>query len=137
VSAFWLSNCFELLSVVKSTQDKEAREHARRRQQAGRRGSDASESERILDKIRTDLDYLLIEIYHGWIKELKKRLANMIVPAVIENQSLPGYIWYDCPHHNKVETGILIVSIIANNPEVSGVNGENQMLRLNSQLNNC
>ncbi|KAI8609026.1 DIL domain-containing protein, partial [Chytriomyces sp. MP71] len=26
------------------------------------------------------------------IKELKKRLANMIVPAVIENQSLPGYI---------------------------------------------
>ncbi|KAJ3407393.1 Myosin type-2 heavy chain 1, partial [Chytridiales sp. JEL 0842] len=86
VSAFWLSNCFELLSVVRSTQEKEARE-SKRRQQGG-----PSDNERFLDKVRTDLDYLLIEIYHGWIKELKKRLANMIVPAVIENQSLPGYI---------------------------------------------
>ncbi|KAJ3327689.1 Myosin type-2 heavy chain 1 [Blyttiomyces sp. JEL0837] len=92
VSAFWLSNCFELLSVVRFTQDKESHEQSRRRLQAGRRGSDASESERALDKVRNDLDYILIEIYHGWIKELKKRLANMIVPAVIENQSLPGYI---------------------------------------------
>jgi myosin-5 len=32
------------------------------------------------------------DLYHGWIKELKKRIGNMIVPAVIENQSLPGYI---------------------------------------------
>ncbi|KAJ3218341.1 Myosin type-2 heavy chain 1 [Dinochytrium kinnereticum] len=88
VSAFWLSNCFELLCVVKAAQEKEARKHSSRRAQTG----DLSESERALDKIRTDLDYLLIEIYHGWIKELKKRLANMIVPAVIENQSLPGYV---------------------------------------------
>lgn len=92
VSAFWLSNCFELLSVVKSTQEKEVHEHRSRRLQSGRRGSDASEAERALDNIRNDLDYILIEIYHGWIKELKKRLAIMIVPAVIENQSLPGYI---------------------------------------------
>ena len=92
VSAFWLSNCYELLCVVKSTQEKEAREAGRRRIQGGRRGSDTTETERALEKVRTDLDYLLIEIYHGWIKELKKRLANMIVPAVIENQSLPGYI---------------------------------------------
>ncbi|KAJ3045218.1 Myosin type-2 heavy chain 1 [Rhizophlyctis rosea] len=92
VSAFWLSNCYELLCVVKTTQEKEAREAGRRRIQGGRRGSDTSETERALEKVRTDLDYLLIEIYHGWIKELKKRLANMIVPAVIENQSLPGYI---------------------------------------------
>ncbi|KAJ3289168.1 Myosin type-2 heavy chain 1 [Borealophlyctis nickersoniae] len=91
VSAFWLSNCYELLCVVKTTQEKQAREGGRRRQ-AGRRDSDASETERSLEKVRTDLDYLLIEIYHGWIKELKKRLSNMIVPAVIENQSLPGYI---------------------------------------------
>ncbi|TPX57088.1 hypothetical protein SpCBS45565_g08273 [Spizellomyces sp. 'palustris'] len=85
VSAFWLSNCYELLCVVRTTQEKE---------RAARRtgGPDAGEAERSLEKVRNDLDYLLIEIYHGWIKELKKRLANMIVPAVIENQSLPGYI---------------------------------------------
>ncbi|KAJ3119550.1 Myosin type-2 heavy chain 1 [Nowakowskiella sp. JEL0407] len=95
VSAFWLSNCYELLCVVKTAQDKEAREQVRRRNQAGnaRRGEEeATEAERALDKLRGDLDYLLIEIYHGWVKELKKRLSHMIVPAVIENQSLPGYI---------------------------------------------
>ncbi|KAJ3117374.1 Myosin type-2 heavy chain 1 [Phlyctochytrium bullatum] len=88
VSAFWLSNCFELLCVVKAAQEKESRKFGSRRPQA----ADATEAERALDKVRTDLDYLLVEIYHGWIKELKKRLANMIVPAVIENQSLPGYV---------------------------------------------
>ncbi|TPX56763.1 hypothetical protein PhCBS80983_g04287 [Powellomyces hirtus] len=87
VSAFWLSNCYELLCVVRTTQEKE---RASRRSSVG--NTEAGESERSLDKVRNDLDYLLIEIYHGWIKELKKRLANMIVPAVIENQSLPGYI---------------------------------------------
>ncbi|KAJ3105937.1 Myosin type-2 heavy chain 1 [Phlyctochytrium planicorne] len=92
VSAFWLSNCFELLCVVKAAQEKETRKQGLRRAQTGVRDADASESERALDKVRTELDYLLIEIYHGWIKELKKRLANMIVPAVIENQSLPGYV---------------------------------------------
>ncbi|KAJ3167106.1 Myosin type-2 heavy chain 1 [Geranomyces variabilis] len=89
VSAFWLSNCYELLCVVRTTQEKE-RASQRRRNISGEPGS--GEAERALDKVRNDLDYLLIEIYHGWIKELKKRLANMIVPAVIENQSLPGYI---------------------------------------------
>ncbi|KAJ1536848.1 Myosin type-2 heavy chain 1 [Nowakowskiella sp. JEL0078] len=93
VSAFWLSNCYELLCVVRTAQDKEAREQTRRRIQQGRRGEEeSSEAERALDKLRGDLDYLLIEIYHGWVKELKKRLSHMIVPAVIENQSLPGYI---------------------------------------------
>ncbi|KAJ3196251.1 Myosin type-2 heavy chain 1 [Irineochytrium annulatum] len=87
-SAFWLSNCFELLCVIKTLQEKQGR----RRMQSRSTDSDLSEAERALDKVRNDLDYLLVEIYHGWIKELKKRLANMIVPAVIENQSLPGYI---------------------------------------------
>ncbi|KAI9202954.1 P-loop containing nucleoside triphosphate hydrolase protein [Polychytrium aggregatum] len=82
VSAFWLSNTFELLCLIKSIQEQEKR---------STRGS-TTESDRAIDKVRTEMDYLLIEIYHGWIKELKKRLTNMIVPAVIENQSLPGYI---------------------------------------------
>ncbi|KAI9312548.1 P-loop containing nucleoside triphosphate hydrolase protein [Zopfochytrium polystomum] len=80
VSAFWLSNCFELMSVPASKKTRRLQD---------------SESERALgalEKVRSDLDFILIEIYHGWIKELKKRLTNMIVPAVIENQSLPGYI---------------------------------------------
>ncbi|TPX34536.1 hypothetical protein SmJEL517_g02892 [Synchytrium microbalum] len=96
VSAFWLSNCYELLCIVKTAQDRETQS----RNKAPARGSMLSrrattllsETERALDRARHDLEYLLIEIYHGWVKELKKRLNNMIVPAVIENQSLPGYI---------------------------------------------
>ena len=37
------------------------------------------------------MDALFIDLYHGWLKELRRRLNNMIIPAVIENQSLPGY----------------------------------------------
>ena len=88
VSAFWLSNCFELLCIVRSLHKKEQLQ----KNPDDAQFTEASDIERTLEKVRSDLDYLLIEIYHGWIKELKKRLANMIVPAVIENQSLPGYI---------------------------------------------
>lgn len=93
VSGFWLSNCFELLCVVKTIQEKQAKiQNHKIVTREIEQFSEPSEIDRSLEKIRNDLDYLLIEIYHGWIKELKKRLTNMIVPAVIENQSLPGYI---------------------------------------------
>ncbi|KAJ3288425.1 Myosin type-2 heavy chain 1 [Rhizoclosmatium sp. JEL0117] len=92
VSAFWLSNCFEMLCVVKTIQEREAREQQRRRMQGIQSDMESANPEKALEQIRSDLDILLMDIYHGWIKELKKRLSNMIVPAVIENQSLPGYI---------------------------------------------
>ncbi|KAJ3121300.1 Myosin type-2 heavy chain 1 [Physocladia obscura] len=92
VSAFWLSNCFELLCVVRTIQEREVREQQRRRTQGLQNDMDSANPEKALEQIRSDLDILLMDIYLGWIKELKKRLANMIVPAVIENQSLPGYI---------------------------------------------
>ncbi|KAI8848017.1 P-loop containing nucleoside triphosphate hydrolase protein [Chytridium lagenaria] len=59
VSAFWLSNCFELLCVVKAAQNKENRKNARR----GNAGD-----------------------------MIEEEVGEMIVPAVIENQSLPGYV---------------------------------------------
>ncbi|KAJ3023781.1 UNVERIFIED_CONTAM: Myosin type-2 heavy chain 1 [Siphonaria sp. JEL0065] len=92
VSAFWLSNCFEMLCVVKTIQERESREQQRRRMQGIQNDMESANPEKALEQIRSDLDILLMDIHHGWIKELKKRLANMIVPAVIENQSLPGYI---------------------------------------------
>ena len=83
-----------MLCIVKTAQDRENRnKQPSRGGVLSRRATTLmSETERALDRVRHDLDYLLIEIYHGWVKELKKRLNNMIVPAVIENQSLPGYI---------------------------------------------
>ncbi|KAJ1559801.1 Myosin type-2 heavy chain 1, partial [Cladochytrium tenue] len=128
VSAFWLSNCFELLAVVRLLQEREARRATARATAmtkaaeaaaagpryggvsgaaayggvgaygggAGGFGGlplpDLNEGARTLDKVRDELDGLAVAIYRGWIKELKKRLGNMVVPAVIENQSLPGYV---------------------------------------------
>lgn len=92
VSGFWLSNCFELLCVVKTIQERQQQGQNTKILHGSGQFTNGSDIDRALDKIRNDLDYLLIEIYHGWVKELKKRLANMIVPAVIENQSLPGYL---------------------------------------------
>ncbi|KAI8905199.1 P-loop containing nucleoside triphosphate hydrolase protein [Gorgonomyces haynaldii] len=85
VSAFWLSNAFEMISVIKTIRDKlsppvEASQ------------DDEKTTTVVLAQVRGELELLLLDIYHGWIKELKKRLGNMVVPAVIENQSLPGYI---------------------------------------------
>jgi myosin-5 len=85
VSAFWLSNNLELLSVIKSLRDKLPAPTSANQ-------DDEHSASAVLAQIKADLEELLVDIYYGWLKELKKRLVNMVVPAVIENQSLPGYI---------------------------------------------
>lgn len=85
VSAFWLSNNYELMSVVMT-----ARLRLPRPSEAHQ--DDEHSASAVLAGVNNELERSMAEIYHGWIKEFKKRLSNMIVPAVIENQSLPGYI---------------------------------------------
>jgi len=46
----------------------------------------------IMEKISNDIELLIVEIYFTWLKELKKELNVMIVPAVIESQCLKEYI---------------------------------------------
>ncbi|KAJ3235651.1 Myosin type-2 heavy chain 1 [Chytriomyces hyalinus] len=84
VSAFWLSNCFELSCISKFLH---TQMEARYRSEF-----EGSETELLLKKVQADLTNIMTDIYAGWIKVLKRRLANMIVPAVVENQSLPAYI---------------------------------------------
>lgn len=45
--------------------------------------------------MKHDLDSLEYNIYHTWISETKKLLAKMVVPALIESQSLPGFVTQD------------------------------------------
>lgn len=85
VSAFWLSNTCELICIVKTIRETIPAPTAANQ-------DDERSASVILARIRASLELLLFEIYHGWLKELKKRLQTMIVPAVLENQSLPGYI---------------------------------------------
>ncbi|KAJ3275583.1 Myosin type-2 heavy chain 1 [Terramyces sp. JEL0728] len=85
VSAFWLSNNYELMSIIKTARLRLPRPSLPNQ-------DDEQSASAVLQTVHVDLKKVMLEIYHGWIKEFKKRLANMIVPAVIENQSLPGYI---------------------------------------------
>jgi len=47
--------------------------------------------ERLVTVVKHDLDSLEYNIYHTWMQETKKRLSKMIIPALIESQSLPGF----------------------------------------------
>jgi len=85
ISCFWLSNTYELSCVVETIRTKEAsRSRSRYRME--------SDGNKVLIKILNDLDALQVRLYYGWMKELKKRLAVMAVPAIIEYQALPSFI---------------------------------------------
>ena len=79
--AFWLSNVHEMLSFVFLAEDwYEAQK------------TNNYEYDRLLEIVKHDLESLEFNIYHTWMKNLKRRLYKMIVPAVIESQSLPGFV---------------------------------------------
>jgi myosin-5 len=79
--AFWLSNVHEILSFVFLAEDwYEAQKE------------ENYEYARLLEIVKHDLESLEFNIYHTWMKVLKKKLQKMIVPAIIESQSLPGFV---------------------------------------------
>lgn len=79
--SFWLSNVHEMLSFVFLAEDwYEAQK------------TDNYEYDRLLEIVKHDLESLEFNIYHTWMKILKKKLNKMIIPAIIESQSLPGFV---------------------------------------------
>jgi myosin-5 len=90
--AFWLSNVHEMLSFVFLAEDwYEAQK------------TDNYEYDRLLEIVKHDLESLEFNIYHTWMKVLKKKLHKMIIPAIIESQSLPGFITNESsPFLNKL-----------------------------------
>jgi myosin V len=79
--AFWLSNVHEMLSFVFLAEEwYEAQK------------TDNYEYDRLLEIVKHDLESLEFNIYHTWMKVLKKKLQKMIIPAIIESQSLPGFV---------------------------------------------
>lgn len=79
--AFWLSNVHEMLSFVFLAEDWYEEQK-----------TDNYEYDRLLEIVKHDLESLEFNIYHTWMKVLKKKLQKMIVPAIIESQSLPGFV---------------------------------------------
>ncbi|ORX48771.1 hypothetical protein DM01DRAFT_1338431 [Hesseltinella vesiculosa] len=88
--AYWLSNAHELLSLVCSTEQELLRD-LQYNAMKGRRGVGWHEFEKLVSTVKFELQCLEDNLYHHWLTELKKRLEKMAVPALIENQSLPGF----------------------------------------------
>lgn len=90
---FWLSNVQEMLSFVclaeADLQDGIA--------PGGDSpyGFDWDGFEHLINAVKHDLDALEYNIYHTFMLEVKKRLTKMVIPALIESQSLPGFITSD------------------------------------------
>lgn len=85
-SAFWVSNLQELIRILKTAEDDRESDMSKRRNSVG------SETGSAVSKYRSDLEFLAIEVYYNWLKELKKHITRMAVPSVVEHQGLPGFL---------------------------------------------
>ncbi|KAJ1662717.1 Myosin type-2 heavy chain 1, partial [Coemansia sp. RSA 25] len=90
-SAFWLSNVFELLSIIKTSMtEHQSSTH------------EYADSERAMNDGMQYLETLLSDIYFGWIKDLQKRFGKLIIPGVVESEALPGFTASDSGFFNRL-----------------------------------
>jgi myosin V len=88
---FWLSNVQEMLSFVCVAESELLAPVATSEMD----DLEWQEYDRLVSIVKHDLESLQFNIYHTWMKQLKTRLHKMIIPAIIESQSLPGFITND------------------------------------------
>ncbi|KAI8877643.1 hypothetical protein K501DRAFT_337295 [Backusella circina FSU 941] len=88
--AFWLSNVHELLSLVVISENRIEEDMQKRGHSIG-----WHEFEKLTQTIKFEMQCLEDNIFHIWMKEIKKCYSRMVIPAVIESQSLPGFITND------------------------------------------
>ncbi|KAI0050026.1 myosin 5 [Auriscalpium vulgare] len=91
---FWLSNVHEMLSFI-CVAESDMLQGIGPGEENAVRPFDWSDYERLVSVVKHDLDSLEYNIYHTWMTETKKKLQKMVVPALIESQSLPGFIASD------------------------------------------
>lgn len=102
---FWLSNVHELLSIICTTEH-EIEEALFKKKDDDGTVSGWQDFEKLAATVKFELQCLEDNIFHSLVKELKKRIKKMIVPAVIESQSLPGFITADTGRFfNKLLSG--------------------------------
>ncbi|KAI9478230.1 MAG: P-loop containing nucleoside triphosphate hydrolase protein [Benjaminiella poitrasii] len=88
--AFWLTNVHELLSLIVQSENRIEMEMKERGHSIGWR-----DFEKLIQTVKFELQCLEDNIFHIWMKEIKRRYSKMVIPAVIESQSLPGFITND------------------------------------------
>ncbi|WFD29063.1 Myosin type-2 heavy chain 1 [Malassezia sp. CBS 17886] len=91
---FWLSNVHEILSFV-CIAESDMLQGIGPGVDGAAREFEWGDYERLVTIVKHDLDSLEYNIYHTWMQESKKRLNKMVVPALVESQSLPGFVTND------------------------------------------
>lgn len=91
---FWLSNVHEILSFV-CIAESDMLQGVGPGVDGAARAFEWGDYERLVTIVKHDLDSLEYNIYHTWMQETKKRLNKMVVPALVESQSLPGFVTND------------------------------------------
>lgn len=90
--AFWISNVHEVLSFICLAEANIVQNEALLDEMGE---FEFQEYGRLVGIVKQDLENLEFNIYHTWMKEIKKVLDKMIVPAIIMSQSLPGFVTAD------------------------------------------
>lgn len=91
---FWLSNVHEILSFV-CIAESDMLQGIGPGVDGAARSFEWGDYERLVTIVKHDLDSLEYNIYHTWMQEAKKRLHKMVIPALVESQSLPGFVTSD------------------------------------------
>ncbi|WFC99334.1 Myosin type-2 heavy chain 1 [Malassezia yamatoensis] len=91
---FWLSNVHEILSFV-CIAESDMLQGVGPGLDGSAREFEWGDYERLVTIVKHDLDSLEYNIYHTWMQQSKKLLNKMVVPALVESQSLPGFITND------------------------------------------
>lgn len=101
---FWLSNVHEILSFVCIAEGDVLQGIGPGGEGIGRE-YEWDDYERLVTIVKHDLDSLEYNIYHTWMQETKKCLYRMIIPALIESQSLPGFLTQEGRFLNRLVGG--------------------------------
>ncbi|CAO3633816.1 unnamed protein product [Cunninghamella blakesleeana] len=92
---YWLSNIHELLSLICIAEHEKEQQMLNQQAKRGtiglRKTTAWNDFENLVDSIKFELQCLEDNIFHAAMKELKKYLSKLIIPAIIEAQSLPGF----------------------------------------------
>lgn len=92
---FWLSNVQEILSFVTIAESDAEQGFGPVFEDEADRDFYWEKYSRLVTIVKQDLDSLEYNIYYTWMLEVKKRLQKMVIPALIESQSLPGFVTSD------------------------------------------
>ncbi|KAI6109917.1 myosin 5 [Pisolithus sp. B1] len=91
---FWLSNVHEMFSFI-CVAESDMQQGIGPGEENAVREFDWDDYARLVTVVKHDLGSLEYNIYHTWMQETKKRLGKMVIPALIESQSLPGFTTSD------------------------------------------